>query len=159
MNRPRQQREDLLALADLYAGLAEALAADKYLPDWLGRPGQDWPLWQTASRLASRFEWSAMSQAVELLAEAPRRSPAVRQLMYEKLLSGNGRLAPVMMYESQVMNGRFLGPITFELQRLYQEAGLETAGAELPDYAAVELEFLSYLVEREEEDDGQARQW
>ncbi len=159
MNMTRQQREDLLALADLYAGLAEALAADKFLPDWLGQPGREWPLWEAASRLASRFEWPTMSRAVERLAQVTRRSPTVRQLIYEKLLSGNGRLAPVMMYESQVMNGRFLGPQTFALQALYQEAGLETAGAELPDYAAVELEFLSFLAEREEEDAGQSHQW
>ncbi|MFQ5436508.1 MAG: molecular chaperone TorD family protein, partial [Anaerolineae bacterium] len=159
MNRIRQQQKDLPALADLYAGLAEALASDKFLPDWLGRPGKEWPLWEAAGHLASRFEWPALSRAVERLAQVTRRSPVIRQLLYEKLLSGNGRVAPVMMYESQVMNGRFLGPQTFVLLALYREAGLETAGAELPDYAAVELEFLSFLAEREEEDAGQAGQW
>ena len=122
MNRIRQQREDLLALANLYAGLAEALAADRYLPDWLGRAGKAWPLWESASHLASQFEWPAMSLAVTQLAQVTQYSPTIRQLIYEKLLAGNGRLAPMMTYESQVINGRFLGPQTFALQALYHEA-------------------------------------
>ncbi|RME11961.1 MAG: 4Fe-4S dicluster domain-containing protein [Bacteroidetes bacterium] len=157
----RAQREDMLALAELYAGLAEAVAADKFLPDWLGNPGKEWPLWSPAARLASRYEWPALSKAVDLLADVSRRSPVVRQMEFEKVISGNGRLAPVMMYESQVVNGRFLGPVTFALQALYQKMGLETTGAELPDYAAVELDFLSFLAEKEAQanDDQQARHW
>lgn len=154
-----QQREALASLADLYAGLAEALSTDRTRPAWLGRPGKEWPLWHPASRLAAQTHWPQLSEAVGMLAEVPHASPSSRQLAYQMLLMGNGRAAPIMLYQSQYTNGRFLGPETFALQALYREAGLEPAGAELPDYAAVELEFLSFLVEREEEDAGRAGQW
>ncbi len=159
VEEPTQQQEKPLAwLAALYAGLAEALAADTAVPAWLGRPGREWPVWEAASRLAACHDWPAMSTAVMTLAEVSRASPAKRQSAYEQLRGGNGR-APLMLYESQYVNGRFLGPETFALQALYREVGLEIVGAELPDHAAIELEFLSFLAEQEAEDVGQAQQW
>ncbi|MFQ5398839.1 MAG: molecular chaperone TorD family protein [Anaerolineae bacterium] len=158
MNLNREQREELLALADLYAGLAEALATDKSLPDWLGRPGREWPLWEPASHLAARFNWPTLSAAVEAMSEVTCVSPAIRQSAYERLMTAGGH-TPIMLYESQHLNGRFLGPETFALKALYREAGLEIAGAELPDYAAVELDFLAFLAEQEAAAALDGRSW
>jgi NAD-dependent dihydropyrimidine dehydrogenase PreA subunit len=48
-----------------------------------------------------------------------------------------------------VCSGRLLGPETLAVERLYRAAGLEVAGAELPDHVSLELAFLAYLVEQE----------
>ncbi len=157
--KPYQQPEKPLAwLAALYAGLAEALATDTAVPAWLGRPGRKWPVWESASHLAAGYDWPALSQAVDALAEVSGALPVRRQSAYKRLLGGNGR-APLMLYESQYLNGRFMGPETFAVGALYREAGLEITGAELPDYAAVELEFLAFLVEQEIVQPENYRHW
>jgi ferredoxin len=47
----------------------------------------------------------------------------------------------------------------FSVQAEYKRAGLEVHGAELPDHAAVELEFLSFLAEQEARGGELARKW
>jgi ferredoxin len=53
------------------------------------------------------------------------------------------------LYESAAKTGKILGAQTFEMARLYRAAGLEAAGAELPDHISLELAFLSHLVGRD----------
>lgn len=139
------------ALADLYAGLAAILAnaARGELPDWFACRGQDWPLFASAKALTTQ-----MAGAVAAMAEVGAGS---RKGGCHHLFVGNGR-PPIMLYESWHVDGRFPSPTTFAVQAVYRQAGVEPAG-ELPDHAAVELEFLSFLTEREEEDAGQAQQW
>ncbi len=143
-------------LADLYTGLAEILAqAGKGdLPGWFTRRGQEWPLFVPARELATQLGQPVLSQAVTAMAEVMRGS---RLASCKALFVGNGR-PPVMLYESWHVDGRLPSPATFALQTVYRQAGLELVG-ELPDHAAVELEFLSFLAEREEEDAGQAQKW
>jgi ferredoxin len=85
------------------------------------------------------------------VATGPRRAAC------EQLFAGHGRPS-ILLYESWHVDGRFPTPTTFAVQARYRQAGLELSG-ELPDHAAVELEFLSFLAKREEEDAGQAQKW
>ncbi len=143
-------------LADLYAGLAQILAeAGKgKLPAWFGRRGRNWPLFVPAKSLAAQLDTPLLAQAVAAMAEVGR---GARLNGCHRLFTGNGR-PPIMLYESWHVDGRFPSPATFAVQTVYRQAGLNLTG-ELPDHAAVELEFLSFLAEREEEDAGQAQQW
>jgi TorA maturation chaperone TorD/NAD-dependent dihydropyrimidine dehydrogenase PreA subunit len=143
-------------LADLYAGLADILAeaGRGSVPEWLKRPGRAWPLFALAQALAARLDRPVLGRAVAAMAEVTRGS---RLAECERLFVGNGR-SPIMLYESWHVDGRFPSPTTFAVQAVYRQAGLDLAG-ELPDHAAVELEFLSFLAEREEEDAEQAQKW
>ena len=143
-------------LADLYAGLAEVLAkAGKgELPDWFTRRGREWLLFAPAKSLAAQLDAPLLAGAVAAMAEV---GAGCRLNGCHHLFVGNGR-PPLMLYESWHADGRFPSPTTFAVQAAYRQAGLELAG-EMPDHAAVELEFLSFLAEREEEDAGQAQQW
>ena len=125
--------------ADLYNTLAEALAEP---PDWLVRPGYEWPLFETTARLAPSSE--AARRAVEPLAAVRAASLTARRAQYAALFLGPGR-PRFWLYESAALTGRVLGPQTFAVERLYRAAGLETASAELPDYASLELAFLAHL--------------
>lgn len=142
----------------LYSGLARALAAETAWPDWLGAAGREWPLWLPATRLAADHHWSMLSQAITALAEVPAASRQKRQAAFEALAGGNGR-PPLSLYESQHVNGRLLGPETLAVGALYRQVGLEIDGAELPDHAAIELEFLSFLAEQEMTDTANGRDW
>ncbi|MCP4426391.1 MAG: 4Fe-4S dicluster domain-containing protein [Chloroflexi bacterium] len=147
-------------LADLYAGLANVLAeaGRGAVPSWLKRPGREWPLFAPAQELAARLDHPALSQAVAAMAEVTGGS---RLAECKRLFVGNGR-PPIMLYESWHVDGRFPSPTTFAVQAVYRHSGLNLAGeliSELPDHAAVELEYLSFLTEREEEDAGQAQEW
>ncbi|MBI3361652.1 MAG: molecular chaperone TorD family protein [Chloroflexi bacterium] len=130
--------------ADLYHALAEALADP---PEWLASPGRDWPLFDAAVRLAPSSETAR--HAVEPLAEVRAESLAARRKRYAVLFAGPGR-PRFWLYESAHLSRRLLGPESFAVQRLYRAAGLETASAELPDHASVELAFLAHLAENVE---------
>jgi TorA maturation chaperone TorD len=128
--------------ADLYHALAEALAEP---PDWLALPGDEWPLFESAARLAPSSE--AARRAVASLARVRAESSAARHQRYAALFAGAGR-PRFWLYESAHLSGRLLGPQTFAVERLYHAAGLESASAELPDHASTELAFLAYLAEQ-----------
>lgn len=125
--------------ADLYGALAEALAEP---PEWLAWAGREWPLFEIAVRLAP--ESGAARRAVESLAEIRAESLAARRKRYTALFIGSGR-PRFWLYESAFLSGRLIGPETFAVEQLYRAAGLETAGAELPDHASMELAFLAHL--------------
>ncbi len=125
--------------AELYQALAETLAEP---PGWLSAPGCDWPLFDIVVRLAPESE--AARQAVESLANIPAESLPARCARYTALFAGPSR-PRFWLYESAFLTGRILGPETFVVEQLYRAAGLETAGAELPDHASLELAFLAHL--------------
>lgn len=125
--------------ADLYAMLAETLAEP---PDWMSLPGREWPLYPSVAALASEFQ--VASHHLDCLASIPPEAIHLRRERYAALFaSGKPRY---WLYESAALTGRVLGPRTFEVAKLYQAAGLEIVGAELPDHVSLELAFLSRLV-------------
>jgi len=128
--------------ADLYALLAETLAEP---PDWMSLPGREWPLFDLLTQLGA--ESDSARRHVDLLASIPSEEPDQRRERYAALFaSGRPRF---WLYESAAKTGKILGAQTFEMARLYRAAGLEAAGAELPDHISVELTFLAHLVERD----------
>lgn len=143
-------------LSDIYAGLADALAeaGRGNPPEWLALSGLEWPLFNPVQALAGRYDAPALSKAAAVMAAVATGS---RRAACEQLFAGPGRPA-ILLYESWHVDGRFPTSTTFAVKAQYRRAGLEISG-ELPDHAAVELEFLSYLARREEEDAGQARKW
>ena len=147
-------------LSDFYGCLAEALAdtAGATVPDWLARPGREWPLFGPAKQMSEEFPSPAMTEAVRSLADLQEGSFYTRLSTWKKLLSGNGR-PPLAVYESMYRNGRLLGPVMFAVKAEYQQAGLEVAGPELPDHIAIELEFLSFLTAQEAQGGQSARRW
>ena len=143
-------------LSIIYAGLADVLAeaGRGNPPEWLALSGPEWPLFAPAQSLAARYDNPQLSQAAAAMAAVatgPRRAAC------EQLFAGHGRPS-ILLYESWHVDGRFPTPTTFAVQAQYHQAGLELSG-ELPDHAAVELEFLSFLAGREEEETGQAHKW
>ena len=143
-------------LAELYAGLAEVLAqaGRGSVPGWLGYPGREWPLFLPVQSLAAQTGAPAWQQAAAGLAAVTRGS---RTEGCQALFMGSGRPS-ILLYESWHVDGHFPTSTTFAVQAAYRQAGLDLAG-ELPDHAAVELEFLSFLAEQEEEDAGRAQKW
>jgi len=130
--------------ADLYATLAETLAEP---PDWMSLPGREWPLFETVAGLVSEFE--VARHHLDLLACIPPEEPHLRWERYTAIFaSGKPRF---WLYESAALTGKILGPQTFEMARLYRDAGLEPTGAELPDHISLELAFLSHLAESSQE--------
>ena len=130
--------------ADLYALLAETLAEP---PDWMSLPGREWPLFETVAGLGSEFE--AARRHLDRLACIPPEEPHRRRERYTAIFaSGKPHF---WLYESAALTGKILGPQTFEMARLYRAAGLEAAGAELPDHISLELTFLSYLAKSSHE--------
>ncbi len=125
--------------AALYQALAESLAEP---PEWLAAPGREWPLYAVALECAP-FS-AAARRAATALAEIPAESLAARRARYAALFAGPGE-PRFWSYESAARSGRLLGPESFAVDRLYRAAGLEVAGAELPDHAACELAFLAHL--------------
>jgi len=150
----------LTILANIYRSLAHLLAlsnSTNSLP-WLVNPGREWPLYGMALELAAELNSSAWDKAaaeLEKVAAAPREA---RQVEYQSLFVSQGRPA-IWLYESQHLDGRIPGPTTFQLKKLYAEAGLETSSAELPDHAALELTFLAYLTEQGSCTNGYAKDW
>src|SRR3990172_8050359 len=128
--------------ADLYALLAETLAEP---PDWMSLSGREWPLFETATNLVSESE--AARRHLDLLAGIPSEEPDQRRERYETLFASEK--PRFWLYESAAKTGKILSPQTFEMARLYCAAGLEAAGAELPDHISLEMTFLAHLVERD----------
>ena len=128
--------------ADVYALLAELLAEPL---DWMSLSGREWPLFDLLTQLAA--ESDSARRHLDLLAGILSEEPDQRRERYASLFaSGRPRF---WLYESAAKTGKILGEQTFEMARLYRAAGLESAGAELPDHISLELAFLSYLVERD----------
>ena len=123
--------------AALYAAFAEVLATP---PDWLSKPGREWPLFELVSKLLPN------SPAMPGLSTLPDESTSERQARYDALF-GNGR-PRFWLHESGYMSGRILGEETFAVARFYRNAGIEVNGGELPDHAALEMAFLAHLAER-----------
>ena len=122
--------------------LAELLAEP---PEWMSLPGREWPLFDLLTQLAA--ESDSAHRHLDLLAGIPSESHDQRRERYATLFaSGRPRF---WLYESAAKTGKILGAQTFEMARLYRAAGLEAAGAELPDHISLELAFLSYLVGRD----------
>jgi len=139
----------LESLAKIYTGLAQVIpTAGSNLPDWLGAQGRYWPIFESAVQIASQQPDSQWRHAVEALAAVKPSSQGIRRSEYEALFIGQGR-PPIWLYESWHVNGRIPGPATFAIQALYKQAGLKYEGAEMPDHAALELSFLSYLCRQE----------
>jgi TorA maturation chaperone TorD/formate hydrogenlyase subunit 6/NADH:ubiquinone oxidoreductase subunit I len=134
--------------ADLYYALAEAFAPDGP-PEWLARPGREWPLFEAVVRLGQHSE--AARRAAEVIAQIGAESQAVRRARYAALFAGAGR-PRFWLYESAHRSGRLLGPESFAVERFYRTAGLAIVGAELPDHASLELAFLAFLAERQADD-------
>ncbi len=128
--------------ADLYALLAELLAEP---PEWMSLPGREWPLFDLLTQLAA--ESDAARRHLDLVAGIPSEEVDQRRQRYASLFqAGRPRF---WLYESAARTGKILGEPTFAMAQLLQAAGMETAGAELPDHISLELAFLSYLVERD----------
>ncbi len=144
------------ALAEIYQGLAEALASPPAA--WLAVPGREWPLWQAAVSLAAHSVGEAWQQAVLKMAEVPADALAARREAYRQICRLPAR-PPLALYECQYADGRFPGPATFTVKRLYAQAGLEVEGAEMPDHVSVELAFLAYLCQQEARGGAEAADW
>ena len=139
--------------ADLYELLAETLAG---VPDWLLEPVQSWPLYETAAALATASP--AAARAVGQLASVPAEDSGQRRVRYDRLFAGPGE-PRFWLNESAYREGSILGASTTAVGRLYQAAGLEIVGAELPDHASVELGFLAYLANQQEQGGGEQITW
>jgi TorA maturation chaperone TorD/formate hydrogenlyase subunit 6/NADH:ubiquinone oxidoreductase subunit I len=139
--------------AQLYQALAEVLTEP---PDWLALAGRHWPLLDCALQLALYSE--AARTAVAGLAEIRAEPMRTRRARYQALFAGSGR-PRCWLYESAYDEGGLFGESCLELGRLYQAAGLEVTGSELPDHAAVELAFLAYLARRAAEEPEQSAAW
>jgi TorA maturation chaperone TorD/NAD-dependent dihydropyrimidine dehydrogenase PreA subunit len=127
--------------ADVYRALAEALADP---PDWLALPGRDWPLF--AAALDASAAWPSLRQALTALADIPAETWAQRRKRYQALFICAGRPS-LWLYESAAVSGRVPAAETWAVEAVYRAAGLEVAGDELPDHAAVELAFLAHLAD------------
>jgi nitrate reductase assembly molybdenum cofactor insertion protein NarJ/Pyruvate/2-oxoacid:ferredoxin oxidoreductase delta subunit len=127
--------------SDLYHALAEALAEP---PEAMAEPGPQWPLFATVAGLATASE--AADRAALALAAVRAEPLAARRARYAALFAGAGR-PRFQLYESEAVSGRVFGPQATEVERYYQAAGLEAAGAELPDHVSMELAFLAHTAE------------
>jgi Fe-S-cluster-containing hydrogenase component 2 len=133
-------------MAEIYAGLAEALAFP--VPGWLSIAGSGWHLYRPVLKLASWDKNPLWQEAFLKIAEVPRVGIEIRQLEYREIFLPYGD-PPIRLYECQHVDGRFPGPVTFTVKNIYQQAGLVVDGAEMPDHASVELAFLAYLCKQE----------
>ena len=139
--------------AELYHALAEVLVTP---PSWMAQAGVAWPLYAVVRDL--RPFSPAAQQAIESLVDIQPETDLARQRRYEAVFMGNGR-PRVWLYESMRLNGRLLGPETQKLAFLYQAAGLQMVGSELPDHASMELSFLAYVAQMQADDPGNRRRW
>lgn len=128
--------------AEIYHYLAEALSEP---PEWLSRPGPEWPLFGFVQEAAGQSR--AAQEALLQLKDVPAGSVADRKSRYRAMLTGEGRRVPVALYESLHCSGRLAGPEMFAVGRIYSEYGLLPQSDELPDHASLELAFLAHLTE------------
>ncbi len=123
----------LRALADLFAALAAALAEPAP-----GLPQADLlPALRETTRRALPYLPAAASDALAALEALA--APAPGELIARR------RHIPGIWYQSLAHGERLLGPTADHLRAEYARAGLEVAPEELPDHAAVEVAFLSWL--------------
>jgi len=150
----------LTTLANIYSSLAHSLALSNStnFPAWLVKPGREWPLYGMALELADGLNSSAWNKTAAELEKVAAASLEARHTEYQSLFVGPG-CPPIWLYESQHLNGRLPGPATFQVKKLYTKAGLESSSAELPDHAALELDFLAYLTEQASHADSSAQDW
>lgn len=130
------------ARALVYEALAEALAGPV--------PGIERVLLDAVTDGARSLRSAACQRAALALVELPvPRLEALRQ-SYAHLISSPGR-RPLALYESLYRQGRLMGPITWDVERLYRALGLAPLEGELPDHASLELAFLGHLAAAEAE--------
>ena len=139
--------------SDLYGALAEVFSDP---PDWLALPGCEWPLYSTASNLD--LSSIGAQQAIERIKRIPPEPIAIRQERYDALFSGPGR-PRFWLHESLYRSGKLFGTETIEVEGIYRTAGLAIEGAELPDHASMELDFLAYVANQQVGSDGQSGTW
>jgi ferredoxin len=138
-----RSESEYLWRAALYLYLAETLAAEGP-PAWMEGPGGTWPLYEAAKALASSSP-SARCAAQVLGLLPPRNGDALMDS--HRRLFGKSCPPYFYLYESAWLSGHLLGGETRAVEEIYQSAGLEVEGAELPDHASNELAFLAYLAE------------
>lgn len=140
---------------DLLLALAEILAGPLL---WAADTSYQWPGYIDLSRLVA--DSPAACLAIQALGELLAESPDRRRERYDSLINGTDGRPRLWLYESAAKTGRILSPQTFEIARLYRASGLEsTHGAELPDHASLELNFIAYLVACAEKDSLHAAKW
>lgn len=139
--------------AQLYHLLAEVLAEP---PLWLVEAGRNWPLFEVALALSEIENEPELREAVVQMAAVPAETMNSRRSRYNELLDGNSQ--PLAIYESLAREGRLSGAITLKVAALYKAVGLIPGGFELPDHVSVELDFLSFLLEQENQSE-EAVQW
>lgn len=112
--------------------------------------------------LASGFLEPPTPERMELLSDgAEEATPEadVKQEFMDLLKVPTGRYVPpyeAVHRDSRIVNGEptrglLMGPSTVDVRRLYQDAGASLELPELPDHIGVELGFMAFLCEREEE--------
>lgn len=151
----------LTTLANIYTALAHSLAISNstYFPTWLIKPGREWSLYDMVLEMVNEDKsniWGKAASAIEKVEIVS--SPQTRLEEYQALFVGSGRPS-IWLYESHHTNGRIPGPATFQVKKLYTQAGLESDSAELPDHAALELIFLAYLTKQANDLNGSAEDW
>ena len=145
---------------NIYTALAELLGARSgdELPDWFFNPGGEWKVFNDAVLWGAAGASPAMSQAVVAISEVPSGSTRSRWGSFWQTAYGKGG-PKIWLYESQYVDGRCPGPVTFQVKAIYDKAGLAVDGPELPDHAAVELAFLALLVEKQLEEPADRDVW
>lgn len=149
-------------LAEVYSSLSQALesASSSDPPGWLSMPGHEWPMYPACKQIASTLDDPAWATAIEALTAVPAGQEEDQARIYETLFLKHGHKS-IPLYESQAIDGRLLGPSTFAVKKVYEEAEMRYAGAELPDHASLELVFLAALCEQEAstQDEANAVLW
>lgn len=105
--------------------------------------------------LASVFRRPENGTAVGLGSTSPEIAQA-----YRRLFLGPGR--PIVSpYESAHLEGQLMGASTARVVESYAEANLQLPAdeRELPDHVSIELAFMSYLAEQEQNNPDQAGIW
>lgn len=138
--------------ASIYHALSELLAGS---PPWAVDSARAWSLYADAERAA--HDSPAARRAILSLSDIPAESAEQRQARYDALF-----LHPLRrwLYESAAKTGRILGEETFVVAKIYRAAGLVASlGAEPPDHASLELDFLAHLAENADSDPEHADAW
>lgn len=118
----------------------------------------EWPLLSTVVDLAEQQPSPTLDEAIKAISSVGVGSADEFQRQYQTLFIGGGN-PPIWLHESYYVDGRIPGPSTFAVKKLYLDAGLEAAGAELPDHASMEWAFLAHLAEMEGRDQENGEVW
>jgi nitrate reductase assembly molybdenum cofactor insertion protein NarJ len=125
-------------------------------PPWLALPGQQWPLFAAAEKMAPVS--AAAKRAAATISAVGAEPLSERRARHRGLFRSKGR-PQLWLHESLYRSGRLLGPQMVEVAQLYRVAGLQIAAGELPDHASVELAFLAHLARQATMEPGHAGQW